>query len=355
MTIIYFILLLTVIICIHELGHLLAAKLFCVYCYEFSFGMGPVLLKKKGKETQYSLRALPIGGFVAMAGENSEEVEAYADVEVADDRKLTNKPWWQKVIIMLAGVTMNFLLAFLIFAMVMLNYGEVQLSPKAIVGEIVENSPAAKAGFEVGDVILKITQEDGRSIEPSSFSDMQTFGIGYEGKEVYLVERDGQQISLEVQPELDEESGLYLIGIRSGEPEVVKVNFLNCWKYGFLHMVDMMKTMFTTLGTLFRGRGLNQLSGPVGIYQAAGTYAAMGFSVFLQLMAMLSVNVGIFNLLPLPVLDGGQVVITLVEAITRHKISDKIKTAVMAACWVLLIALMLYVTWNDISKIIFGG
>ena len=350
MTIVYFLLLLTVIISIHEFGHLLAAKLFGVYCHEFSFGMGPLLLKKKGKETQYSIRAIPIGGYVAMAGDETNQ-EVYPDVEVPVDRTLPNKPWWQKVIIMLAGVTMNFLLAFLIFSMVMLSYGEVQLSPKAIVGEVVENSPAAKAGFEVGDVIVKITQEDGRSIEPKTFSDMQTFGIGYDGKEVYTVDRNGTIIDLEVIPELDEESGLYLIGIRSGEPEVISVNFLNCWKYGFTHMIDMMKTMFTTIGTLIRGRGLNQLSGPVGIYQAAGTYAKQGFSVFLQLMAMLSVNIGIFNLLPLPVLDGGQVVITLVEAIARRQISEKIKTAVMAACWVLLIALMLYVTWNDIMKL----
>lgn len=349
MTIIYFLLLLTVIIVIHEFGHLITAKLFGVYCYEFSFGMGPLIFKKQGKETQYSIRAIPIGGFVAMAGENGEEV--YEGVEVPEDRKLNNKPWWQKIIIMLAGVTMNFILAFCIFSMVMLSFGEVQLSPKAIVGEVVEGSPAEKAGFQTGDVILKIIQDDGRSIEPKTYSDMQSFGIGYDGKETYIVDRNGEELTLEVTPEYDEESMMYLIGIRSGEPEVVKINFLNCFKYGFLHMVDMMKTMIRTLGTLFRGRGLNQLSGPVGIYTAAGTYARMGFSSFIQLIAMLSVNVGIFNLLPLPVLDGGQVVITLVETIARRPISEKVKTAVMAVCWVLLITLMLYVTWNDISRL----
>ncbi len=351
MTIIYFLLLLTIIIVIHELGHLLTAKLFGVYCYEFAFGMGPLLFKKQGKETQYSIRAIPIGGYVAMAGETSAESEQYKDIEVSDDRKLDNKPWWQKVIIMLAGVTMNFLLAFLIFSMVMLSYGEVQLSPKAIVGSVVEDSPAEKAGFQSGDVILKIIQEDGSSIEPKNYSDMQSFGLGYEGKETYIIDRNGTKLTLEVTPVFDEESNMYLIGIRSGEPEVVKVNLFNCWKYGFNHMIDMMKTMFITIATLFKGRGLNQLSGPVGIYQAAGTYAKMGFSVFLQLVAMLSVNVGIFNLLPLPVLDGGQVVITLFEAIIHRPLSEKIKTAVMAACWVLLIALMLYVTWNDLSRI----
>ena len=120
MTIIYFLLLLSAIILIHEAGHLVAAKLFGVYCYEFSFGMGPVLLKHKGKETQYSLRALPVGGFVAMAGETDGD-EAYPDVEVPAGRRLTEKKPWQKIIIMLAGVFMNFVLAFMIFLSLPLN------------------------------------------------------------------------------------------------------------------------------------------------------------------------------------------------------------------------------------------
>lgn len=117
MTIIYFLLLLSIIICIHELGHLLAAKLFGVYCYEYSFGMGPALLQKKGKETIYSIRALPIGGFVSMAGEPDGD-EAYPDVVVPEGRRLTEIARWKRIIVMLAGVTMNFLLALFLFSMI---------------------------------------------------------------------------------------------------------------------------------------------------------------------------------------------------------------------------------------------
>lgn len=139
MTIIYFLLLLSAIILIHEAGHLLAAKLFGVYCYEFSFGMGPVLLKHNGKETQYSLRVLPVGGFVAMAGETDGD-EAYPDVKVPAGRRLTEKKPWQKIIIMLAGVFMNFVLAFMIFSLVILHNGTFASSPKAVVSTVVELS-----------------------------------------------------------------------------------------------------------------------------------------------------------------------------------------------------------------------
>ena len=351
MTIIYFMLLLGVIITIHELGHLISAKIFGVYCYEFSFGMGPVLLKKQGKETQYSLRAIPIGGFVAMAGE-TEDNETYGDIEVPEDRRLNNKPVWQRLIVLLAGVTMNFILAWLIYSLVFLSYGEYAIAPEAIIGTVGENTPAEAAGFEVGDKIIRIEAPDGTYIEPKTFSDMQTFLYGEGVEETYTVLRGDETVTLTVTPKLDEETGRYLIGIQSIEPTIVKVNLLNCWKYGASEFVDMARMMFTTLKSLFRGHGLDQLSGPVGIYQAAGTYASYGFIIFIQLVAMLSLNVGIFNLLPLPVLDGGQVVIVLVEAILRRPLSEKLKTAVMAICWVLLLGLMVYVTWNDISRLL---
>lgn len=354
MTIIYFLLLLSAIILIHEAGHLVAAKLFGVYCYEFSFGMGPVLLKHKGKETQYSLRALPVGGFVAMAGETDGD-EAYPDVEVPVGRRLTEKKPWQKIIIMLAGVFMNFVLAFMIFSLVILHNGTFASSPKAVVSTVVENSPAEKAGFQSGDKILEITKKDGSSIKPETFMDMQAFSSGYADEETYKIDRDGEILSITLTPEYSEEQDAYLIGITGERSEYVDVNILNCWKFGLEEMGAITKLMIVTIaGLIFHGAGMSQLSGPVGIYQATETYASMGLSAFLLLIAQLSLNVGIFNLLPLPVLDGGQVVITLLEWITNRKFSTKIKTAIMIACWVLLIGLMVFVTWNDIARLIGG-
>lgn len=350
MTIIYFLLLLSVIITIHEAGHLLAAKKFNVYCYEFSFGMGPLLWHKKTKETQYSIRAIPIGGYVSMAGETDGD-EMYPDVEVPDDRRLINRPWWQRIIILLAGVTMNFLLAWLIFSLVILAQGAFAESPPAIVGSVRENSPAEAAGFQPGDVILEISKEDGSSVKPKTFMDMQTFFMDDTETVTYTVKRGEEVLQLEVVPAYSEEDGTYLIGISSGDVVVHEVNLLNCWYYGGKEMGEITALMIRTIRNLFRGIGLNQLSGPVGIYQATETYAAMGLMSLLFLMAELSLNIGIFNLLPLPVLDGGQVVLTLAEVITGKKINDKFKMGLFAVCWIALIALMLFATWNDISRL----
>lgn len=350
MTIVLFFLLLSVIITIHEAGHLLAAKFFKVYCYEFSFGMGPKLFSRKKAETEYCIRAVPMGGFVAMAGDPQDD-EVYPGHKVPENMRLTSKKPWQKIIIMLAGVTMNFILAWVIFSGVMLSNGVVAMSPKAVVDSVVENSPAEKAGFEAGDVIIKVTKEDGSSIKPDTYLDMQLFSADNTGMEIYEVRRGDETVTISVVPEYNPEYDSYMIGITGPSSEIVKVNVLNCWYYGAYECRIIMTQMISVIRTLLRGIGLNNLSGPVGIYQATETYASLGFASYLLLIAQLSLNVGLFNLLPLPVLDGGQVVITLVEWITRRKLNQNVRAAIMLMCWVLLISLMLFATWNDISRL----
>lgn len=350
--ILLFLLLLSVIICIHEFGHLIAAKMFGVYCFEYSFGMGPVVFKKKGKETQYSVRALPIGGFVSMAGEVDGD-EAYPDVEVPEGRRLTDKKPWQKIIVMLAGVFMNFVLCLVIFAGINLYNGTYVSYPKAEVNSVEKDSPAEKAGLQAGDKIIKIVKEDGSSCKPKNYMDISSFVYGYSGVETYTVQRGEQTLTVEITPEYDEESQSYKIGIYAPEAEREKVNVVNCFYYGAQDMVTITRVMLTTLaGLFFHGSNLDQLSGPVGIYQATSTYASMGIASFLLLIAEMSLNVGIFNLLPLPILDGGQVVVTLVEWVIHKPVNTKVKTVIMGACWVLMIGLMLFVTWNDISRLL---
>lgn len=352
MTIIYFILLLTVIICIHEAGHLFAAKKFGVYCYEYSFGMGPVIWKRKKGETQYSIRAIPIGGFVAMAGEQDGDA-AYPDVTVPDGRRLTDKPWWQKVIIMLAGVFMNFVLCWVIFSLIILHAGSFAVSPKAVIEEVISASPAEAAGLEAGDEIEAIVLSDGTEYHPSTYQELQLELSSMSDQPIQLtVLRDGKELTVSVTPEYNEEYQYYMIGIRGPSAEMKDVNLLNCWGFGAQEMWTVTKLMMSAIRNLFAGRNLNQLSGPVGIYQATEQTVSYGFSSFLFLMAELSLNVGIFNLIPLPVLDGGQVVITIAEAIAHRKLNEKVKIGLMGACWVLLIALMLFVTWNDVSRMI---
>jgi regulator of sigma E protease len=324
MTFIYFIILLSIIICIHEGGHLLAAKKFGVYCFEYSFGMGPLIWQKQGKETKYSIRAIPIGGYVSMAGE-TESDEAYPDVVVPEGRRLNDIAKWKKIIVLLAGVFMNFMLAWLIFSLTLLHTGAYADSPKAMVGSVMENSPAEAAGFEAGDVIVRITKEDGNSVEPETYLDMQVFLADNEGGQLnYSIMRNGELLELTVTPEYMQEYESYLIGITGPKAEVHNVNLLNCWLYGLKEIRYLSRILITTLLALFRGYGLDQLSGPVGIYNATGQAASMGIASFLLLIGELSLNVGIFNLLPLPVLDGGQVVITVEEGIAGRELSTRI-------------------------------
>ena len=351
MTMILFVLLLSVIICIHEAGHLLAAKKFGVYCFEYAFGMGPAIFKKKGKETVYSIRAIPVGGFVAMAGEQDGD-EAYPDVEVPEGRRIGDQAVWKRIIIMLAGVTMNFLLAWLVFSLIFLHNGVYVQSPPPVVEEVVAGSPAELGGFEPGDRIIKVKASGGASIRPDSYLDLQMFLSQYAEEELtYTVSRDGATETLVVQAEYDEAQEAYRIGIVGRAASANDVNFLNCWRYGLMEMGVIMRLMVSTILALFRGSGLNQLSGPVGIYNATEEFAAMGLASYLFLIAELSLNVGIFNLLPLPVLDGGQVVLLLGEAVAGRKLNEKVKMGLMGACWILLITVMVYATWNDIIRL----
>ncbi|MGM9941634.1 MAG: RIP metalloprotease RseP [Bulleidia sp.] len=349
-----FLIMLSVIICVHELGHLIAAKIFGVYCYEYSFGMGPKLFQKKGKETVYSIRALPIGGYVAMAGETDGDA-AYPDVQVPEGRRLTDQKPWKKIIIMLAGVFMNFVTCIVILAGINLYQGVYVSYPEAVVADVEPGGPADTAGLKAGDRIVKITKEDGSSVSPENYMDISSFVYGYSGEETYIVERNGEEFTYVLTPEYDAESESYRIGIYSPEPSQSRVTLFNCLYYGFEDMRAICRVMVTTLaGLFFHGSNLDQLSGPVGIYEITSTAASMGIASFLFLMAQLSLNIGIFNLLPLPVLDGGQVVVTVVEWVLHRPLNQKVKTGIMGACWILLIGFMLFVTWNDISRILIG-
>lgn len=350
LTIILFILMLSIIIVIHEWGHYIAAKAFHVYVYEFSVGMGPAIWKKKKGETQYSLRALPLGGYTAMAGEVDGD-EAYPDVKVPDERRLINIAWWKRVIILLAGVFMNFLLGWIIFSLVLLSYGSFQKSAEPVVQSVTAGSPAEQAGFEEGDRIIKVEKDDGTSIEPDTFLEIQSF-ISDDSTLTVTVERDDEEVTMTVTPAYNSESQTYLIGITGAAGEVVDVNFLNCWYYGGYEMILMFKLLGSAIAALFHGTGMQNLSGPVGVYQATETMASYGVSSYLFFVAEISINVGVFNLLPLPVLDGGQVIITIAEAIARHRLSTKVRMALILASWAVILLLMVAVTWQDIARLI---
>lgn len=350
-----FILMLGVIIVIHEFGHFIAARSFGVHCQEFALGMGPRIWSHQGKHTLFSLRAVPIGGFVMMAGENDGSQDEEEDdwlAKVPENERLNNKPAWQQIIIMAAGVIMNFILAIVLFIIYAGATGVVQMDAEPVVYQVTENSPAADAGLMQYDRIVSITTEDGTVCEPETQSELSEFLQAHHGKSTFEIEREGQTLSFEIEPQFDEERQAWLLGFTAQAP-LRKITWLEAVPEGFRLFGESSTAIFRSLGTLLKGQQLDQLSGPIGIYQVTDQVVSYGFLPFLSLIAMISVNIGIFNLLPLPALDGGRIVMLLFEVIFRRKIPAKVMEGVIMASFVLLFGLMIFATYNDIVRIFF--
>lgn len=344
--IIYFILILSVIIIVHELGHLIAAKRFGVYCKEFSIGMGPVLWQKQKGETAWSVRALPIGGFVAMAGEEGEDEDDELDIPY--ERTINGIKPWKQIIVMAAGAIMNVLLAWVLFIGVTAYQGAISVPGKPIIANVQENSAAAKGGMKAGDEIIKV-QQGKESIQPKTFDEVVEFIQFYNGETTFTVLRDGKQVDVKFTPTYVKDQRKYVMGVLQ-QNEIKKISFVESFRYGTEKMVDSVTTIFRSLGKLVQGVGLNSLSGPVGIYQVTAQITQAGLLSTLALVALLSVNVGIFNLLPIPILDGGRIFIVLIETLIGRKLSERVQNAIMMAGLFMIIGIMVLATWNDISQ-----
>ena len=350
LTILLFLLLLTIVIGVHEFGHLIAAKFFGVYCYEYSFGMGPLLWKKQTKETQYSLRAIPIGGYVSMAGEADDD--SHPEIEVPKDRLLKSKPTWQRVIIMLAGVEMNFLLCFVILSVCGGITGRMLHETNHVTITVSENSAAETSGLKTGDVIKSLSGVGYTLESPKNSSEIGQFTKDHSGEEiVFEVIRDGNVVTVPVKPDFNEETKKYTYGIYMSNFENVPVNFLTCWKYGILEMGTIAKMTVEALRDALVNRNIDQVSGPVGVYTATKEAASRGIMEYLLLMAQMSLSVGIFNLIPLPILDGGQVLITIIEGAAGREMNKRLKIGLFGACWAALIMLMVLITAHDLTII----
>lgn len=347
MTLIYFILILGIIVFIHELGHFLWAKKFGVYCYEFSLGFGPKIFsfKRKNDETLYAIRLFPVGGFVSMAGE-----EATDDKKVVKSKKLYNKKWYQKLIIILAGVTHNFILGFVILFVMALCYGA---NPtRAIVGVVSKDSSCEKAGIEVGDKILSLNN---KSIKTWDDLSIRLMMVNNEKEQTFeILTKDGETKEVKVKPSkvTDKDGNVsYTYGIGAGND--IKRGVKSALEYASLKFTSMFRSMVLTISGLFTGKiGLNSLSGPVGIYSIVGTQSKeAGLQGLLYLLAYLSVNVGFVNLLPFPAFDGYRAVIIIIERITGKKVNQKVDSIINTIGLYLLFGLMIYITVKDILRL----
>ncbi|MGN1342678.1 MAG: RIP metalloprotease RseP [Bacilli bacterium] len=345
MGIVWFILILGGIVLVHEFGHFIFSKLFGVYVYEFSIGMGPKLFhyKKKDGETEYCIRAIPIGGFVSLAGEDADD-----NSKIDDSRKLFSKPVWQRFIIMIAGAMNNFIFAFILLFVMALIYGSV--STKPIIANVSSEYPAYEAGIKEGDRIVSIDNH-----KVSSWNEVQLYIQTSNGEELDFVlkDKDGNERKVSVTPDVvtsEDGSESYVVGI--GLDNTKKTGFGASFSYACETTVSLYKLMITTLKQLFVGGvSVNDLSGPVGIYSVVDSQSKEGLQSIIYLTAYLSMNVGVINLIPFPAFDGGRVLFLLIEKIRRKPIKAKTEATVNSIGFALLMLLMIYVTFNDIIRL----
>ncbi|KHD38086.1 zinc metalloprotease [Clostridium acetobutylicum] len=319
-----------VLILIHELGHFVLAKLNDVKVEEFAIGMGPKLLGIKGKETQYSIRALPIGGYVKMLGDESKS---------DDPRAFNNKSSARRLSIVIAGPIMNLILAAVLFCIVGMSEG----IALPTVGKISANSPAQKIGIKAGDTIVKINNYSVHTWEDISFNMALNKGEGIK----LALKNNGTIKKVTLVPQYSKKEKMYLIGI---SPKFIdKPNIIEGAKYGASETVTMIKTVYLSLKMMVTGKAsAKDVSGPVSIIKVTGAAANAGFIRLVNFIAFISAQLGVMNLLPIPALDGGFVFLFLFQMITGKKVDDDKVGFVNTIGFALLMILMIVVTIKDV-------
>lgn len=336
-TILLTILIFGIIIFIHELGHFLVAKASGIKVNEFSMGMGPTILKRKKGETQYSLRAFPIGGFVAMEGEEEDS---------PDERAFNQKPVIKRVAVVLAGACMNFILGILLMAIITGAQGQVATTR---ISGFQEGSMAQQSGLQTGDQVVKI---NGHGVVSNADMRFQLSRIGKDESIDMVVKRDGKKVKIDnVGYELVDQDGQQArkLGIDIAVEKLTPGNFISTT---IGNSVFYAKMVWTSLLDLITGKvSVGDLSGPVGVAQAVGQAQSYGVLSVLSLFAFITINVGVFNLLPFPALDGGQFVFLMIEAIRRKPVKNEIKGYITFVGFALLMLLMVFVTVKDIFRL----
>ncbi len=321
----------SVLIIGHEFGHFIMARVNGVKVLEFSLGMGPKLFSIKGKETEYLIKALPIGGYVRMYGEED-------DVSVVDDRAFSNKTSFQKLTIVAAGPIMNFIIAILFFSLV----GGIKGHSTNIIDKVVENSPAMEVGIKAGD---KITEVNGKMV--TTWEDFFSEIFTGEGKPVNMqVERNGEKIKLDLVPQYNEAEDIYQVGVSS---KVVKPNFIESIKYGLNQTGSTIRQTFGFFGQLFKGKvSSDDVGGPISIIKISGKAAQQGILTLLNIMALFSVQLAIFNVIPFPALDGGWIFLLLFQIITGKEVNKEKVATINYYGFLALMGLMVLVLLKDI-------
>ncbi|MGV1098626.1 RIP metalloprotease RseP [Thiovibrio sp. JS02] len=343
-----FIIVLGPLIFIHEFGHFLFAKLFGIRVLKFSLGFGPKVFGRTLGETEYLLSAFPLGGYVKMYGESpTEEVareeEAYS---------FSHKPIWQRFIVVFAGPFFNLLFAVLLFCLIFAVMGVPRPVQEARIGYVTSGSPAEKAGLKADDLILGI---DGNPVQ--AWEDISRLIRRSEGKQITLTVKRGEEtLTFSGQPTLEEDKNIfgevidtrYMLGIRVAD-EIVDISLAEAVETGFLHTWSLIKvTLLGVVKIIQKVVPASELGGPIRIAQIAGEQMQAGWVNLVHFAGLLSVSLGILNLFPIPILDGGHLVFFAVEAIRRKPLSMETRERLQILGLILLVSLMLFVFYNDV-------
>ncbi|MBP8820343.1 MAG: RIP metalloprotease RseP [Syntrophomonadaceae bacterium] len=342
-TILITLLIIAVLILVHEWGHFITARKIGIPVWEFSIGFGPKIYGRKKDGVEYSLRLIPLGGYVRMAGEEPGDAN--------DPEGFNNRTPLEKMGVAFAGPFMNFVLALLIFVYIYSVVGIPRVSDQPIIGQVVVNTPAEKGGLQANDLVLQANNKDIKTWDEFTVAISST----PEGQPLNLtVERNKKVINLSIIPVKNETTGKPSIGVMSALA-YDKQGIISAIKIGFQQTYELTVLLLSSLGILISGgASVNDLAGPVGITKLIGEAAQAGMVLLLSFTAFLSINLGVLNLLPIPALDGSRIVFALVEAIRRKPLEPEKEGFIHWLGFLFLIMLMVLVTYNDIVRLIKG-
>jgi len=341
------------LIVVHEFGHFIVAKRSGVGVLKFSVGFGPRLFGRTVNGTEYVLSAIPLGGYVKMVGEDPEAAEA-ADPRIS----FSHQNVWKRVAIVVAGPVFNLLFAFVAFTVVLAIYGQRVPSDVAKVGGVMPGMPAAQAGLQIGDTVTAVNGKPIASWDELSNAIRTSGGSPVE----ITLQRGEQSLTMTVTPEAKPDKNIfgevvgdaYVIGIERGFDEV-SVGPIEAIGAGAKQTVFWIQTLVMSVVKILQGRiPAQDIGGPILIVQAAGQQAQIGLESLLLFMAVISINLGILNLLPIPILDGGHLLFFLVEGVMRRPLDMRHREIMQQVGLVILIGLMAFAFYNDILRVIRG-
>lgn len=326
-----------VLVTVHELGHFIAAKLTKMRVEEFAIGFGPVISQTKDGDTEYSLRTIPLGGYNKIAGMDPEDP--------VDENGFNSKSIPARMFVILAGALMNFILPVLLFSGIFFVEGMPNVIDKPVLGKVVENMAADRAGLKEGDKILTVNGQ-----QMQTWTEVVTTLRANGTKEVTITAiSGGAEKTFTMMPEYDKELKRPLVGI-SPQVEMVSPGFFESIKLGFKYTGVLIVTMVDGLQKIVTGQMAADVAGPIGVAQMAGQVAEQGVLPLFNFVAFLSINLGVINLLPLPALDGGHFILLLVEAVRGKPLGPKAMTNIQTVGICLILALTIFSTFKDITR-----